>query len=156
MPNPKSRRIDMINRFYGPYRWLSNFWNVPVKLGDIVYPSTENAYQAAKTFDMNQRAQFINVNAGRAKRLGRTVTMRPDWNEVKLSIMADLTAQKYAQEPLTTWLLDTGDQRLVEGNYWHDNFWGDCGCVHCKDKLGANNLGRLIMATREELRRTLT
>jgi predicted NAD-dependent protein-ADP-ribosyltransferase YbiA (DUF1768 family) len=43
-------------------------------------------------------------------------------------------------------LLETGDAELVEGNWWDDTFWGVCNGV------GQNNLGKILMDTRRELR----
>lgn len=48
-------------------------------------------------------------------------------------------------------LLETGDAELIEGNYWHDNTWGQCYCPRCKNKIGENHLGKLLMKIRESL-----
>jgi hypothetical protein len=39
---------------------------------------------------------------------------------------------------------------LIEGNWWHDNFYGSCTCNKCVNK-GENNLGKILMKIREEL-----
>lgn len=135
----------MIKEFKGNKRWLSNFTPCKVTLDGITYPSTENAYQAAKTIVESERKQFVFITAGQAKRAGRTITIRADWDNVKLSIMEELTRQKYASEPLKTKLLNTGSREIQEGNTWGDTFWGIC-----KGK-GANNLGKIIMKIRQEL-----
>ena len=49
-------------------------------------------------------------------------------------------------------LFKTGDLLLVEGNYWHDNYWGDCFCDKCKGRKGENFLGRILMNVRTMLR----
>jgi len=49
-------------------------------------------------------------------------------------------------------LLATGDTKLLEGNRWHDNFWGNCDCPNCRDKPGLNYLGKILMRVRLELR----
>ena len=136
----------MIKEFQGDNRWLSNFTPCEVLLDGIVYPSTENAYQAAKTVVAGERVPFTTMTAGQAKRAGRKVTMRSDWDDVKISVMEDLTRQKYSVEPLKSKLLMTGDAEIQEGNSWGDTFWGICNGV------GANNLGKLIMKIRSELR----
>jgi predicted NAD-dependent protein-ADP-ribosyltransferase YbiA (DUF1768 family) len=59
--------------------------------------------------------------------------------------------KKFMQPRLRKKLQETGTQMLVEGNYWHDNFWGNCKCKKCKDITGQNTLGILLMALREEL-----
>ena len=38
----------MIEQFQGDFRWLSNFAPVNVNFNGVIFPSTENAYQAAK------------------------------------------------------------------------------------------------------------
>jgi predicted NAD-dependent protein-ADP-ribosyltransferase YbiA (DUF1768 family) len=48
-------------------------------------------------------------------------------------------------------LVATGDAELVEGNSWHDNFWGVCSCSRCKNKEGQNYLGRLLEEVRASL-----
>ena len=45
-------------------------------------------------------------------------------------------------------LLATGNSILIEGNYWHDNFWGNCLCSKCKYIKGRNNLGKILMKRR--------
>ena len=136
----------MIKEFQGDNRWLSNFTPCKVMLDGVVYPSTENAYQAAKTVMTNERVPFPTMTAGQAKRAGRKVTMRSDWDDVKIAVMEDLTRQKYSVEPLRSKLLMTGDVEIQEGNSWGDTFWGIC------KGRGENNLGKLIMKVRAELR----
>jgi ribA/ribD-fused uncharacterized protein len=136
----------MIKEFQGEYRWLSNFTPCAVRLDGVEYPSTENAYQAAKTIADAERAPFTTMTAGQAKRAGRKVTMRSDWGEVKIKVMEDLTRQKYSVDPLKTKLKMTGEMEIQEGNSWGDTFWGIC------NGGGENNLGKLIMKVRTELR----
>jgi ribA/ribD-fused uncharacterized protein len=108
--------------------------------------STEAAYQAAKTTDPELRKPFIHMNPAQAKRAGRRLPMRPDWDAVKLQVMEDVLRIKFSVAPFRTWLLNTGDEELVEGNTWGDTFWGVCGGV------GENHLGKLLMKIRAELR----
>lgn len=109
------------------------------------YPTVEHAYQAAKTLDIHQRDQIAAAEGpGVAKSLGRSVTMRTDWNEVKLGIMEFLLRQKFYYEPLRSQLLATGNAELIEGNTWNDTFWGVCR------GRGHNHLGRLLMKVRTE------
>ena len=49
-------------------------------------------------------------------------------------------------------LLSTCNSFLVEGNTWHDNYWGNCTCDKCKYKEGQNKLGKILMKFRKELR----
>ena len=60
--------------------------------------------------------------------------------------MKILLRQKFGDAWLRAKLLATGDAELIEGNYWHDTFWGMC------NGKGENHLGRLLMEVRSELR----
>lgn len=138
---------EMIGNFQCGNSWLSNFTPCLVTLDNVVYPSTENAYQAAKTISIEERKPFEVITSAQAKRLGRTVKCREDWVIIKLHVMENLNRQKFSKEPFRSKLLATGEQRLEEGNNWGDVFWGVC------NNRGKNNLGRLIMYLRDELRK---
>lgn len=139
------RRV--INRFSGPYEFLSNFHRMPD--GSTV----EHHYQAAKAV-VPLQAQFVMnaITPGIAKRRGRTVKMRADWEEVKRDVMLRLLRTKFEKEPYRSLLLDTGDAYLEEGNTWHDQYWGSCSCPMHYGVEGQNWLGKLLMQVREELR----
>lgn len=147
-----------IKEFQKEYRWLSNFPDCEVVLDGLTYRSVEYAYQAAKTLIMSERAHIIAAGyAGEAKRRGKLVTKRPDWEQIKLQVMEDLLRQKFSQKYFRDKLLATGDQELIEGNSWHDVFYGVCN-GKCKkgphSSYGDNHLGKLIMKIRDELRRS--
>lgn len=144
----------MINSFTGKYRFLSNFYPCLVQYNGITFPSVEHAYQAQKTTLVSEQLMIAKLKTpGQAKRMGREVKCRPDWEVVKVPIMRDLEMFKYGHQELLEMLLATDDEELVEGNWWHDQFWGDCICPKHKDIPGANNLGKLLMEVRETYRR---
>ena len=63
-----------------------------------------------------------------------------------------VVALKFSHNPhLREKLIKTGDKILIEGNYWHDNDWGDCYCKNCKHTPGNNNLGKILMNVRSSL-----
>lgn len=131
-----------ILEFQGEYRWLSNFWPAQVLFDGHIYPSIENAYQAAKAHP-SQRAPFRACPAGLAKRLGQKVEMRPEWEQEKVPTMRALIAQKFATgSPLGEKLKATGNCQIIEGNHWGDVFWG------VYNGRGQNWLGRLLMERR--------
>lgn len=146
----------MIHEFQNEYRWLSNFWPVPIVYDGVTYGSVERAYQASKTVVPEERhAILIAKSDGEAKRLGRAATLRPEWNDAfRLKMMQNFLIQKfYLNAEFRDKLLATGDQGLVEGNSWHDNFFGDCHCgrkEECKSP-GLNHLGKMIMKIRRSL-----
>lgn len=134
-----------IRQFKDEFRYLSNFHPCSIVFEEEVYPSVEHAYQAAKTLDLHERALIrAKRRPGEAKKAGQQVVLRPDWEEVKLSIMEHLLRQKFASGNLRIWLLATKGYELIEGNYWNDTFWGVCNGV------GENHLGKLLMKIREE------
>ena len=144
----------MITRFEGSNSFLSNFYTCPVEYEDRYYSSVEHAFQAAKTDNQLERERIqLTKTPGDAKRLGRQVALRKDWELVKVDVMRDLLRSKF-QGGLVEKLLATYPKELVEGNLWHDNFWGVCYCEHCvlKDMPYKNWLGKLLMEVREELR----
>lgn len=138
----------MINSFTGKYRFLSNFWPARVTYEGIEYPTTEHAYQAAKTLDVLDRIIISHLTTpGQAKRAGKDIKLREDWEHVKVGIMRELLQQKFSRHTdLAHLLVDTGDEELVEGNTWGDVFWGVC-----RGK-GQNVLGHLLMEVRKDLK----
>jgi|ERR1051326_1585952 ribA/ribD-fused uncharacterized protein len=138
--------MDIIDDFRGPYSFLSNFFPAKVLLDGYEFASVEHAYQAAKTFDAAQRALIACTKSPvSAKRLGRKITMRPDWDRVKESVMLDLLRQKFQIPQLRQYLLETHNARLIEGNWWNDTYWGVC------NGKGLNRLGVLLMQIRGEI-----
>lgn len=136
----------MINEFSGQYRFLSNFWSCYVSYDGVWYPSVENAYQAAKMLKIEDRLKFEHVKASEAKRLGRLLPMKDDWDDERVDVMYQLVKQKFSQyKELETRLALTDDQQLEEGNWWGDTFWGT---VNGK---GDNNLGKVLMRVRSEI-----
>lgn len=137
----------MIRGFSEPeHRFLSNFEPAAVMLDGLLYHTVEHAYRAAKTTSVHERLRVSACTTpGRAKRAGRQVTMRPDWDRVKVMIMADLIKQKFTHLHLREQLLLTGDAHIVEFNTWGDKFWG------VTDSGGDNMLGRLLMDERRRI-----
>lgn len=144
---------EVINEFSGGHRWLSNFWMVGITHDGILYPSVEHAYQAAKTLDFAQRWEISQLaKPGEAKRAGRKVAIRPDWEQIKDRIMGELLVQKFSTYPeLRHKLLATGHCQLIEGNLWHDQVWGSCNCATHAGIPGENRLGKVLMQVRSLL-----
>lgn len=139
--------MKTIGSFAGPHRFLSNFWSSAVILDGHSYRTVEHAFQAAKTDDTDERRRIRNEpDAAGAKRRGKRVELREDWEQIKLDVMKGLLRQKFGTEPLKSKLLKTGKAELIEGNWWGDMYWGVC------DGKGYNHLGKLLMEVREELR----
>lgn len=146
---------NRIDSFKGSDYFLSNFYPVPVHIGDMTYPTSEHAYQALKTNDPEERKWIAaTMTPFQAKTRGREVTLLSYWEDVKLRVMAEVLQEKFRDPQLADLLVATYPKELIEGNDWHDNYWGDCYCgdEHCTGP-GANVLGELLMELRDELRK---
>jgi ribA/ribD-fused uncharacterized protein len=140
--------------FTGELRFLSNFSPAVVALDGRYYVTVEHAYQAAKTLDLRERMPFQDplMPPNVAKRAGQALTIRRDWEGVKLLVMRQLLAAKFGgYTALRDCLAGTGDLELVETNTWHDQYWGDCECSDHRYVAGENQLGRSLMALRSYL-----
>lgn len=141
---------EVIDDFSGKYEFLSNFSPSTIAIEGIDYPTVEHAFQAHKSNDPdNRRAVAAQSTPGWAKKAGRALDLRPDWEDVKNDVMRTCLAQKFAEgTELARRLLETGDARLVEGNTWGDDYWGVP-----RGGEGQNWLGRLLEERREFLSR---
>lgn len=138
---------DRIEQFRGTHYFLSNFYPAAVFINGIGYQNNEAAFQAQK---QPERAhEFATLPPNEAKRLGRQVKLRTDWESVKQTIMEDIVRAKFEQNPhLREKLLLTGTAELIEGNSWNDTYWGVC-----RGK-GRNELGKILMKIRAEFNET--
>lgn len=142
-----------IMQFDGAHRFLSNFAAVPGGLAALgmTAETTEHIYQAAKTLDPHARAEILAApTPGIAKRMGLRVSLRPDWDDIRLGLMSALLEAKFDDPSFGALLLATGDAELVEGNHWHDVFWGRCSCTRHQGE-GQNWLGQLLKVRRSQL-----
>ena len=135
-----------ITRFRDEYFFLSNFYPHELYFHGMTFHNSEAAFQAMKTQDIAEQLQFTLLTPQEAKRLGRRINLRPDWEQVKDGIMKAVLRAKFSDLELRNRLLATGDVELVEGNTHGDTYWGVCNGV------GRNRLGRLLMELREEYR----
>lgn len=164
-------RGDVIGVFSGDTRFLSNFYVEGIdseieedaldesfwKLFDFdlrgvrgvsvygyEFVSAENAYQASKCWDRVE--EFLSIRPKKAKRLGKKLATRVDFDEVKDELMYEVVLAKFeGYAELREKLLATGDAYLIEGNWWNDRYWGVCRGV------GENRLGKILMRVRYEL-----
>ena len=139
--------MPKIDSFRGKYYFLSNFYPAQFTYNEVTYLNAEAAFQAQKVFSKEEQLLFANLLPSEAKRLGRRVNLRPDWDRVKDQIMYEVVKAKFEQNPdLRAKLLATGYVYLEEGNTWGDRYWGvDANGV------GLNKLGHILMQVRREL-----
>lgn len=142
---------NTIDSFRGEYFWLSNFYFCHVIYDHEIYVSVEHAFQAAKTLDLEERKNIRKASTpSLAKKIGKTVKLIKDWENVKLDIMKELIHCKFGITELMIKLLNTEDKILIEGNTWGDKFWGIC------NGEGENNLGKILMEERKWLKEHIT
>ncbi|MEK5501600.1 NADAR family protein [Bacillus sp. FSL M8-0168] len=140
--------MDVIDEFKGKHYFLSNFYSAPVMYQGITYQNNEAAFQAMKITDKSIHLEFSELPPNLAKRKGRRVKLRPEWEEVKETFMYEIVKAKFEQnDHLKNKLLQTGESILIEGNTWGDKIWGVCNGV------GENKLGKILMKVRNELKR---
>lgn len=139
--------MEKISSFAGEHAFLSNFHASPMIIEGITYPTVEHAFQAYKTEDTAERKRIAELaTPGQAKRAGRKVKLREDWETIKISAMTVCLKRKFNTHPdLAAKLKATGDAILEEGNTWNDTFWGVC-----RGK-GKNTLGLILMSIRSTL-----
>lgn len=147
--------MNKIEQFRGKNYFLSNFYQAPVKYQGMFFANNEAAFQGAKVIGTKEepsRAFFITAIARDAKHRGRHVLLRPDWERVKDQVMHDIVLDKFTRnQDLRDKLLATGNAELIEGNTWHDTYWG----YDLTKKRGKNKLGKILMQVREQLRKEL-
>ena len=141
---------NVINEFKEENRFLSNFYQCDFVYEGLTYHTAEAAFQAQKTLEKTDRKVFTQLAPAEAKRRGRHVRLRDDWEEIKDGIMEEIVRAKFSQNPkLKAELLATGEAQLIEGNTWNDRYWG----VDVRSGIGKNHLGKILMKVRSELKK---
>lgn len=138
--------MDKISLFRGNNAFLSNMYTCNIVYKNICYKNAEAAFQAQKCVDIKDQEKFAELSGVDAKKYGRQVKLRNDWNNIKLKIMQEIIYCKFTQnEYLRQKLLNTGDAYIEEANWWRDTYWGTY------NGTGNNMLGKILMAERNKL-----
>lgn len=138
------QRIDV---FKDEYVFLRNSYHSEFTFEGIRYLNAVSAFQAQKCKHIMDKFQFANLTPIRAKRKGKEVNTRADWDVVKDDIMYNVVKEKFSQnEELKSLLLNTGTSYLEDGNSIKEVYWGTY-----KGK-GLNKLGHILMRVRSELK----
>jgi len=147
---------DCIWRFRGEHMFLSNMFmseGLAVQFEGMQFPSSEHAFVAAKTLDVVVRQEIADTPDPKdAKRYGRQLELREDWEDVKEDVMLEILRSKFSRSQnhgMAKQLLDTGRRPLIEGNLWRDTYWGMATVDG--EVQGENLLGQLLMKVRQEL-----
>jgi ribA/ribD-fused uncharacterized protein len=135
---------------------LSNFSAFTLRWCGRRFDTSEAVYHWEKFLDVgNEEIRDLIQNAPSAHEAFKLAEankhlQRKDWYEVRLMVMRDILWEKvYQHEYVRRKLLATGDRELIE-NSWRDSFWG-----WGEDRKGENQLGKIWMEIRSELRAQL-
>ena len=153
MGDKKKKKV--IWTFDGDFGYLSNFSRHSFsELDGTIWSTNEHYFQAAKTKNPWYRFKIWSAQKpGEAKRLGNECPMIQGWENRKLSVMLSGLKMKFDQnKDIAEKLRSLKGYFLIEGNTWHDNYWGNCTCgkPSCKE-LGHNNLGLLLVLIRDKI-----
>jgi ribA/ribD-fused uncharacterized protein len=147
---------EPITSFSRQYFFLSNFYRRQFRYNGMTFPTSEHAFQWSKAATVDGALQILDAKTpGDAKKLGKLIIKRPDWETIKVDTMKQILQAKFSiwnqdqitQNQLAQKLVETGNAELVEGNNWGDTFWGQCPLGN-----GENMLGKLLMKVRSEIR----
>ena len=140
----------VLTAFYGAKGNVKfgNFYLRKLKYNGLVFECAESAFQAAKCANPIDRQKFVGLDGDAAFHLGRSVSMRSDWHQVKRSTMKEILTAKFQDFDLRTALAQTGSAYIIEHNErkGRDTFWSDDF-----DGTGQNVLGQILMEIRTDL-----
>ena len=136
--------------FSGNNFFLSNFYFSNINIDNYNFNSVEQYFQWKKCINDIDREKIIKAKTpSEAKKIGRKVKIRNDWEYVKENVMYNGVKAKFTQnEELAKLLLATEDKELAEGNDWEIYFWG-VDYFTCE---GQNKLGKILCKVRTELK----
>lgn len=146
--------MEPIEEFRKDYFFLSNFYPVAVTYKEYEFPTVEHAFQGAKCTLKSDIEKILKCKTpAAAKRLGRRVAIKDNWDSKRVDIMRLLLRDKFCDNnsQLKELLTSTGQRKIIEGNRFHDNYWGQCKCARHRNTPGKNMLGELLMEIRNDL-----
>lgn len=149
-----ANKKKVIDSFSDDFFYLSNFslYGFDEDNGTI-WKTNEHYFQAAKTKHPEWRYKIWKADsAWKAKELGNLAPLIRGWEHRKLMVMLAGLKMKFSQNPeIAKKLKSLKGYQLIEGNTWHDNYWGNCTCSACVNTDGQNNLGLLLMVVRDKI-----
>lgn len=144
-----------------PYGWLGNMAPYNVTADGLVYPTSEHAFQAWRLAEGDSVRDLIRCEKSpmSAKMVAKKYAFKRviiPMSAEDVQLMVKVVRLKVEQHPeLKTWLLDTGDDTIIEDCTKRQNdsglFWG-AGKQADGTWTGKNILGRVWMTLRAEYR----
>jgi hypothetical protein len=142
--------VPSIRSFRGKHSFLSNFYICNVTIDDETYETTEHYYQSQKATNEAVRKAIASASSAKvAKKMGRNIVCRTDWDDVKDTVMLKALRAKFSIPELAKMLVDTGNAIIEESNEWGDVYWG----IDSDTGKGQNKLGKMLMQIRDEIHR---
>jgi len=147
----KGKIMGQIIEFKNKFKFLSNFTHSPFTINNYNFSTVEHYYQTLKAKTNKEFLYVFNSpDPKTAKKRGRKVSLRGDWEFVKDYIMYTGVKNKFFNNNhLAESLIETDNLELIEGNYWNDTYWGVC----LKTNKGQNKLGKILMCVRDQLKK---
>jgi len=129
---------------------FSNFYPSKIVVNEKEWLTVEHYFQAMKsTSESDQESVRAASTPGRAKRMGRSLPLREDWDKIKTEVMMKGLRAKFKLSPFRETLLKSGDRFIYEDSPY-DNVWGT-GVLKSEGN-GQNLLGKMLMALRAEIK----
>lgn len=146
---------DRFNKAIGVSKtFMSNYEQLQFPIIDehrFEYWNSEGYYMAQRTNKFSEK-QFISeasLKGGQASRNARRIFQLEMNEEKRVQYMFEAVRKKFATNTyLAKKLLDTGEDEIIEKNWWNDTLFG----VNDKTLKGANILGKQLMTIREVLK----
>ena len=135
-------------KFYGYKDELSNMYPVTLHIDGKKFNCVEQYFHYCKFKDTDPKYQqriLEQISGYEQRKLGKSREHKidPNWDNNRMKVMYKAIYHKfYDDEYLRTYLIQTGDQDLIEANPY-DNFWG------IGNGNGKNMVGKIIMEIRE-------
>lgn len=142
-----------ILEFKEEYRFLSNSYNSPVTYKGLTFPNVEAAFRAQKCTDEEDKLKYTKAdNPDFTDLMSKKTDSNTDIEPKNSHLMYEILLAKFSNPELQQKLLSTGYDKLINGNTYHDNYWGNCTCKKCRDTEGSNRLGSNLMLVRNYYR----
>lgn len=131
-----------------PYGYMNNYKKSPMYVYGRWWKNVEACYQAQKTLNLAEYNKIWSAkHPNDARELGQLVTMRPNWDNLKVPIMYECVLNKFIQNrDFREKLFSTGEEDIAEDSPI-DSFWG-LG----PNGDGLNNLGKILVRVRKTLK----
>ena len=145
---------DVVGFYEREFYPFSNFSSFQVEYKGRLWPTSEHAYQASHFFDTAPELVEEIANARSAHVAFKIAKANADkapenWHDIKAGVMLEICRAKLEQNPyVERKLRQTGDLYMVEDSPY-DDFWG-----WGPDKKGRNELGKVWMKLRDELKKS--